>query len=105
MSLMEKDFDVRHSPSNFFDNIFGESRHNMESTMAEMTEMRKQMYHLMQLDPLGDTLATEMAPRVPVVEERGEAKLKLEFDVHKFSPEEVKVKILGKNMLQVSIAL
>ena len=102
MSLIEKYFDVHHSPSNFFDRIFGDAIHDMETTMAEMNSMRKQMYHLMPHDPLGDTLASEMAPRVPIVEERGETKLKLEFNVHNFSPEEVKVKILGSNILQVS---
>jgi HSP20 family molecular chaperone IbpA len=37
-----------------------------------------------------------------IVQERGETKLKLEFDVHEFKPSEVHVNVLGTNILQVT---
>ncbi|ESO05873.1 hypothetical protein HELRODRAFT_125965, partial [Helobdella robusta] len=37
----------------------------------------------------------------PIVEENGETKLKLDFNVKGFKPEEVQVKIVGDNVLQV----
>jgi HSP20 family molecular chaperone IbpA len=101
MSLSERLFDVHHLGLNFFDHVFGHASAEMETAMAQINDMRKQMYHLLPHDPFGDTLASEMAPRVPIVEERGETKLKLEFNVQNFRPEEVQVKILGSNILQV----
>lgn len=101
MALIEKFFDIHHSELNFFDRMFHDAAAEMEAQMLQMQRMREQMYQLLPHDPLGDTLAAEMAPRVPIVEERGETKLKLEFNVHNFRPEEVQVKILGNNILQV----
>src|SRR5664279_5019196 len=103
MALMEKFFDIHHSGLNFFDCMFGDAAAEMEAQMVQMQNMRGQMYQLLPHDPLGDTLASEMAPSVPIVEERGETKLKLQFNVHGFRPEEVKVKILGSNILQASL--
>jgi len=101
MALIEKFFDIHHSGLNFFDRMFADAAAEMEAQMAQMQKMREQMFQLLPHDPFGDTLASEMTPRVPIVEERGETKLKLEFNVHNFQPEEVQVKILGSNILQV----
>jgi hypothetical protein len=105
MALIEKFFDVHHSGLNFFDHMFADAAAEMDAALAQMQRMRAQMFQLLPHDPLGDTLASEMAPRVPIVEERGETKLKLEFNVQDFRPEEVQVKILGSNILQVSVAI
>jgi HSP20 family molecular chaperone IbpA len=90
MALIEKFFDVHHTGDNFFEHI-----------LADMAMMRQQMYQLLPHDMLGGTLDSEIEPRVPIVQERGETKLKLEFNVQDFRPDEVKVKILGSNILQV----
>jgi HSP20 family molecular chaperone IbpA len=97
MALMEKFFDVSHTGSNFFDSIFSD----MQRMEHDIAMMRQQMYQLLPHDMLGGTLDSDIEPRVPIVEERGETKLKLEFNVQNFRPDEVKVKILGSNILQV----
>ena len=51
--------------------------------------------------PSCDGVCSELEPLVPVVEENGERKMKLEFNVKDYKPEEVKVKMLGNNTLQV----
>ena len=103
MALHERMFDIDHLGLNFFDHLCGNASTQMESAMAQINAMRKQMYHLMPHDPLGDIMSAEIQPRVPIVEERGETKLKLEFNVQDFRPEEVQVKILGSNILQASV--
>lgn len=100
MALIERLFDIRPLGLNFFN--FDDTAIAFAEMEAQMKRMREQMYQLMPHDPLGDTLAAEMAPSVPIVEERGETKLKLSFNVQSFSPEEINVKILGNNILQVS---
>lgn len=94
---MERFFDINHASHNFFDYVFADMR-RMET---EMEMMRRQMFQLLPHDLMSGTLDSEIHPRVPIVQERGENKLKLEFNVQDFRPEEVKVKILGDNILQV----
>jgi HSP20 family molecular chaperone IbpA len=45
--------------------------------------------------------SVHLQPFAPIVSEDGQTKLKLQFDVKEFKPEEVKVKLLGPNTLQV----
>jgi len=98
MALTVRDFDIAHNRQNFFDHIF----RRISDAEAEMYAMRSQMFRLLPQD-LMDIQRTMIEPRGrAIVEERGETKLKLEFDVHEFKPEEVKVKVLGSNILQVS---
>lgn len=101
MALMEKFFDVHRTGFNFFDRYFQNAMLEMQAMDAEMARMRNQMFQLFPHNPEGGALDTDMQPRVPVVEEHGESKLKLEFNVKDFRPDEVKVKILGNNILQV----
>lgn len=97
MSLTVRDFDVKHHGWNFFDNIF----RRISEAEREMEAMRGQMFRLLPQDPV-DIQRTMIEPRGrAIVEEKGETKLKLEFDVQEFKPEEVKVKVLGSNILQV----
>ena len=86
---------------NFFDDVFHRMENQIAEAEQEMMAMRKQMFQLLPHDHL-DVIANEITPRVPIVEEKGETKLKLEFDVHQFKPDEVQVKIMGNNILQVS---
>jgi len=105
MALMEKFFDVHRTGFNFFDRYFQNAMLEMQAMDAEMARMRNQMFQLFPHNPEGGALDTDMQPRVPVVEEHGESKLKLEFNVKDFRPDEVKVKILGNNILQVFIVI
>ena len=101
MALMEKFFDVSHTGHNFFDRYFQNAMLEMQAMDREMAHMRDQMFQLFPHNPEGGALDTDMQPRVPIVEEGGETKLKLEFNVKNFRPDEVKVKIMGNNILQV----
>lgn len=76
---------------------------NMEFKQIEeeIDRMRTQMHHLVPMD-LGDVMLQEIRPSVPIVEEKGETKLKLEFSVKEFRPEDLEVKLLGNNILQVT---
>lgn len=95
---MTRDFNVMRNGWNFFDDIY----RRVQDAQAEMHAMRNQMFRLLPQD-LSDIQKTELEPKGRViVEEKGETKMKLEFDVHEFKPEEVKVKILGNNILQVT---
>jgi len=96
--LMARDFSIIPHQWNFFDSIFN----RIQQAEAEMEAMRNQMFRLLPQD-LFDVQKNEIQPKGRmIVEEKGETKLKLEFDVHEFKPEEVKVKVLGNNILQVS---
>jgi len=101
MALLEKFFDVNHTGLNFFDRYFHNAMLEMQAMEAEMARMRNQMFQLFPHNPEGGTLDSDMQPRVPIVQEGGETKLKLDFNVKDFRPDEVKVKILGNNILQV----
>jgi len=95
--LTVRDFDVMRHGWNFFDDVFA----RIAEAEAEIAAMRGQMFRLMPQD-LADVQKTEIQPRGrAIVEEKGETKLKLEFDVQEFKPEEIKVKVLGNNILQV----
>ncbi len=72
---------------------------------VEMEQMRRRMFQLVPPEalmiPLCDEACPELEPLVPIVEENGERKLKMEFNVKDYKPEEVKVKMLANNVLQV----
>jgi len=104
MALLEKVFDVHHTGINFFDRYFQNAMLEMQAMESEMAHMREQMFQLFPHNPQGGTLDADMQPRVPIVQEGGETKLKLEFNVKDFRPDEVKVKILGHDILQVFAA-
>jgi len=97
--LAVRNFDIQHGGWNFFDRIIS----RIAEAEAEMEAMRGQMLRLLPQDMMTDVIKTEIEPRGrAIVEERGQTKLKLEFDVHEFQPGEVQVKVLGTNILQVS---
>jgi HSP20 family molecular chaperone IbpA len=105
--LTVRDFNVVHGPWNFFDDLMARMAHDAAQAEEEMRAMRNQMLRLVpRCDPADtklDVHHAEIQPRShAIVEEKGETKLKLEFDVHQFKPEEVKVKVLGANILQVT---
>jgi len=93
---------VHNTPFHFFDRYIADYYRQMA---LEMERMRRQMFQLvppeMLMIPTYDGVCSELEPSVPVVDENGERKLKMEFDVKNFKPEEVKVKMLGNNVLQV----
>lgn len=94
---------VHHSPLNFFDRLIGDYYRQMAT---EMDQMRQQMFQLVPPEFPVESVCVpgelrEREPLVPVVEENGERKMKLEFNVKNYKPEEVKVKILNGNVLQV----
>lgn len=93
---------VHHSPFHFFDNYIADYYRQMA---YEMEQMRRRMFQLVPPEalmiPSCDGVCSELEPLVPVVEENGERKMKLEFNVKDYKPEEVKVKMLGNNTLQV----
>jgi len=94
---------VHHSPFHFFDNYIADYYRQMA---YEMEQMRRRMFQLVPPEalmiPSCDGVDSELEPLVPVVDENGERKMKLEFNVKDYKPEEVKVKMLGNNTLQVS---
>jgi hypothetical protein len=95
---------IHHSPFNFFDHFIADYYRQMA---MEMEQMRRRMFQLVPPEalmiPLCDGACPEVEPLVPIVEENGERKLKMEFDVKDYRPEEVKVKMLPNNVLQVCI--
>ena len=95
---------VHHSPFHFFDQYIADYYRQMA---LEMERMRRHMFQLappeMMMIPTCDGVCSELEPIVPVVEENGERKLKMEFNVRDYKPEEVKVKMLGNNVLQVCV--
>ena len=68
----------------------------------QFNQMRSRMFQLAPYEPAGNNII-EIKPSHPIVEEKGETKLKLDFNVQGFKPEEVQVKILGDNILQVRV--
>lgn len=103
MALIERFFPVEMYAFNFFDRIFAEMEREFMDMDQEMARMRGQMHQLvpMHTSVPRDIKDVAIHPSLPIVEEKGQTKLKLEFDVHKFKPEEVKVKVIGDNILQV----
>jgi hypothetical protein len=93
---------IHQSPYHFFDNYIADYYRQMA---REMEQLRRGMFQLVPpealLIPALEGVGSEVEPLVPVVEENGERKMKLEFNVKDYKPEEVKVKMLGDNVLQV----
>jgi hypothetical protein len=93
---------IHNSPRNFFDHFIAEYYRQMAE---EMDQMRRHMFQLAPPEalmvPLSEGICAELEPKVPVVEENGERKMKLQFNVKDYKPEDVKVKMLGNNVLQV----
>ena len=111
MSLTERFFPVMRHDFNFFDAQAAymerefRQRENQVETLQQhmdrqMAAMRSCMFQLIPSDP-NDVAISEIETNRPIVEEKGETKLKLEFNVQGFKPEEIKVKVLGNNILQV----
>nr|UQK61695.1 small heat shock protein [Carpetania matritensis] len=101
MALVMRDFPVLRHDFNFFERIKQQMNMEFKQMEEEIEKMRKQMLHLLPMDPV-DVMVQECKPSVPVVEEKGETKLKLEFNVKEFRPEDLEVKLLGNNILQVT---
>ena len=95
---------VHQSPFNFFDRFIADYYRQMAS---EMELARRRMFQLVPPEalmiPLCDEQFTELEPKVPIVEENGERKLKMEFNVNDYKPEEVKVTMLDNNVLRVRV--
>jgi HSP20 family molecular chaperone IbpA len=106
MALSERLFDVFPTGLNFFDRYFRVAA-ELEQLEKEMGLMRQQMFHLLphnSFEAAGSmtpAAVVQLQPLAPIIHENGETKLKLEFSVKDFQPNEVKVKILGNNTLQV----
>jgi len=70
-----------------------------------MELMRRRMFQLVPPEalmiPVHDGPCVDLEPLVPIVEENGERKLKIEFNVKDYKPDEVKVKMLDNSVLQV----
>jgi len=93
---------VRQSPFSFFDRYIADHYHQMA---AEMELMRRRMFQLVPPEalmiPVHEGPSVDLEPLVPIVEENGERKLKIEFNVKDYKPDEVKVKMLDNSVLQV----
>jgi len=101
---------VHHSPYSVFDRYMADQYRQMA---AEMELMRRRMFQLVPPEALlipvpavlerhDDEPCMELEPLVPIVEENGERKLKMEFNVKEYKPDEVKVNLLDNRVLQVS---
>jgi HSP20 family molecular chaperone IbpA len=98
---------IFHSPYHFFDPFAADYIRRMN---AEMNLMRRRMFQLVPPELLMVPVFTgredddqhELEPQLPIVEENGERKLKMQFNVKDYKPEEVKVKMLENNVLQVT---
>lgn len=101
MALVMRDFPVMRYDCDFFERIKKQMNWEFKQIEEEIDRMRRQMHHLVPMDLVGDVMMQEIKPSVPIVEEKGETKLKLEFSVKEFRPEDLEVKLLGNNILQV----
>jgi len=100
MALVIRNFPVMRYDCDFFERIKKQMNMEFKQIEEEIEKMRHQMLHLVPVDPV-DVMVQEIKPSVPIVEEKGETKLKLEFNVKEFRPEDLEVKLLGNNILQV----
>ena len=79
---------VHHSPFNFFDSFIADYYRQMAS---EMELARRRMFQLVPPEalmlPVCDEPLMDLEPQVPIVEENGERKLKMEFNVNDYKPE------------------
>jgi len=85
-----------------FDDVF----HRMAQAESEMEAMRQQMFRLRprEIDEArrGDEKSSSIrAEQEELVDHEGGKKLKLTFGVDQFRPEEIKLKLLNDNVLQV----
>lgn len=96
-SLVARDFNVMRGGWNFFDDVF----RRIQIAQAEMAAMRNQMFSLMPQDVTDMSKMMIQPMGREFVEEQGQTKMKLEFDVHQFKPEDIKVKVLENNILEV----
>jgi hypothetical protein len=102
MALMERFFPVHRHSFNFFDRFTADMEREFADMEAQMNKMRQQMIQLVPRQVTQDVKELNIYPSVPIVEEQGQTKLKLEFNVHSFKPDEVVVKVVGDNILQVN---
>lgn len=98
---------VFQSQMNHFDTIFAEHIRRMN---AEVDLMRRRMFQLVPPEHLLVPVFTgregqehELEPQLPIVEENGEKILKMQFNVKDYQPDEIKVKVLENNVLQVCL--
>lgn len=107
MALVERFFDIYPTGLNFFDPFFANAAAEMRQMEQEMELMRRHMFQLIPHNsfeastPMTPASVVQLQPVAPIVHEDGQTKLKLEFNVKDFKPEEVKVKVVGDNILQV----
>lgn len=99
MALIERLFPVMRSNFDFFHHLSSQMDKEFKEMEEDMFRARSLLLQLLPRDPV-DVMKHEIKPSVPIVEERGETKLKLEFNVKQFKPEELEVKLLGNNILQ-----
>jgi HSP20 family molecular chaperone IbpA len=102
MAMMMRNFDIFRPTWNYFDPVFQQ----MEQAHSQMEMMRHAMFQLMPQDMATDmeTLRFEPHPmgQQVIMDDKGGKQLKVEFDVHDFKPEEIKVKLVEDNTLQVT---
>jgi HSP20 family molecular chaperone IbpA len=97
-TMMIRNYDIMRPHSNFFDQTLS----RMTDAANEMMAARENMYCLLPQE-FYDMQRHGIESRSPaIVEDKGETKLKMEFDVHGFKPEEINVKVVGNNVLQVA---
>jgi crystallin alpha B len=102
---------VYRSPFHFFDSFIANQVRQMD---AEMERMRRHMFQLVPPELLmtppslaeheqatAEERRFEIEPQVPIVDDNGQRKLKMQFNVKDYKPEEVQVKMLENNVLQV----
>lgn len=102
MALIERLFPVMRSNFDFFHNLSSQMDKEFKEMEEDMCRARSLLLQLLPRDPV-DVMKHEIKPSVPIVEEKGETKLKLEFNVKQFKPEELEVKLLGNNILQACL--
>lgn len=99
MALTERQFPVMKSNFVFFRHLSSEANKEFQQMEDEVNRARACLLQLLPRDPV-DVIKHEIKPSIPVVEERGESKLKLQFNVKPFKPDELEVKLLGNKILQ-----
>lgn len=102
MALTERQFPVMKTNFVFFRHLSSQEDKELQQLEDEMKTARNCLLQLLPRDPV-DVIKHEIKPSIPVVEERGESKLKLEFNVKPFKPDELEVKLLGNKILQACV--
>jgi crystallin alpha B len=101
---------IEHRGLNFFDNFMtrmtpaDDMMTRMKQAEMEIDAMRRAMFQLVpqDLNDMGKMQIKPTSPDQDVFLENGERNLRLKFDVKEFKPDEIKVKVMEDNMLQVS---